>query len=175
LPQVFRIYRYFPLKSPAEFLAAYFGAIPMSQHPVKIYRFSSGILGLLCLSFVLLPSDANANPAAPAPCPTNMSHGSGYNMSHGSGGHKGGGKGSREYANKAGEIKQLLGSHQRAHSLASQRLSEIKLSGNYAQLGAAQAAEANAAQVLAQTQAQAREFLSSPSGSAAGSPSSPTW
>jgi hypothetical protein len=147
----------------------------MSQHPFKIYRFSSGILGLLCLGFVIQPSDASANPSAPAPCPTNMSHGSGYNMSHGSGGGKGGGKGGREYANKAGEIKQLLGSHQRAHSLASQRLSEIKSSGNYAQLGAAQAAEANAAQVLAQTQAQAREFLSSPGGRAAGSPSSPTW
>jgi hypothetical protein len=147
----------------------------MSQHPFKIDRFSSSILGLLCLSFVLLPSEASANPTALAPCPTNMSHGSGYNMSHGSGGHKGGEKGSREYSNRAGEIKQLLGSHQRAHALASQRLSEIKSSGNSAQLATAQAAEASAAQVLAQTQAQAREFLSSPRGSAAGSPSSPTW
>jgi hypothetical protein len=148
----------------------------MSQHTFKIDRFSCGILGLLCLSFVLLPSDASANPSYQAPCPpTNMSHGSGYNMSHGSGSYKGGEKGSREYSNKAGEIKQLLSSHQRAHSLASQRLSEVKSSGNSAQLPAAQAAEANAAQVLAQTQAQAREFLSSPSGSAAGSPSSPTW
>jgi hypothetical protein len=146
----------------------------MSQHQFKIYRFSSSILGLICLSFTLAPTDASANPSAPCP-PTNMSHGSGGNMSHGSGGGKGGEKGGREYANRAGEIKQLLGSHQRAHSLASQRLSEIKSSGNYAQLGAAQAAEANAAQVLAQTQAQAREFLSNPSGSAAGSPSSPTW
>jgi hypothetical protein len=148
----------------------------MSQHIFKIYRFSSSILGLLCLSFVLLPSDASANPSYQAPCPpTNMSNGSGYNMSHGSGGYKGGAKGSREYSNRAGEIKQLLGSHQRAHSLASQRLSQVKSSGNYTQLGAAQAAEANAAQVLAQTQAQAREFLSSPGGRAAGSPSSPTW
>jgi hypothetical protein len=148
----------------------------MSQHTFKIDRVSCGILGLLCLSFALIPSDASANPSYQAPCPpTNMSHGSGYNMSHGSGGHKGGEKGSREYSNKAGEIKQLLGSHQRAHSLASQRLSEVKSSGNYAQLAAAQAAEANAAQVLAQTQAQAREFLSSPSGRAAGSLSSPTW
>jgi hypothetical protein len=148
----------------------------MFKHTFNIYRFSSGILGLLCLSFALAPSEASANPSYQAPCPpTNMSNGSGYNMSHGSGGMKGGGKGSREYANKAGEIKQLLSSHQRAHSLASQRLSEIKSSGNYSQLPAAQAAEANAAQVLAQTQAQAREFLSSPSGRAAGSPSSPTW
>jgi hypothetical protein len=142
----------------------------MSQHPFNIYRFSSGILGLLCLSFTLAPSEASANPSAPCP-PTNMSHGSGYNMSHGSGG----GKGGREYSVKAGEIRQLLGSHQRAHSLASQRLSEIKSAGNYSQLAAAQAAEASAAQVLAQTQAQAREFLSSQSGRAAGSPSSPTW
>ncbi len=147
----------------------------MFKYPFNIYRFSSGILGLLCMSFTLAPNDASANPSAPCP-PTNMSHGSGGNMSHGSGGQKGeGGKGSREYSNRAGEIKQLLSSHQRAYSLASQRLSEVKSSGNSAQLPAAQAAEANAAQVLAQTQAQAREFLSSPSGSAAGSPSSPTW
>ncbi len=127
----------------------------MSQHPFNLDRFTSITIGLLCLNFTLAPNEVSANPST-----TNMSHGSGCNMSHGSGSHKGGDNGNRHHSVKAGEIKQLLGSHQRAHSLASQRLSAIKSAGNYTQLPAAQAAEASAAQALAQAQAQARQFLS---------------